>query len=116
MPTFTIATHHTEETLYSGTFDTLRQCVEQAAADKIILDYADLRHTNLVNAGLDNVQMRHARLDGANLMGANLSEAVLDHTIFADTGLQNACLCYSTVHNCDFDGALFGATDIAGAQ
>ncbi len=116
MKTFTITTHNTGKKLYEGRFETFRRCLEQAAAQNINLDYADLRHANLVNANLDNIKMRHARLDHANLMGANLSEALMDYTNFSSAEMQNTCLCESSLQHTLFEGALFGGTDITGAQ
>jgi hypothetical protein len=113
----TIVIHHaaSRTPLYSGRFATVRSCLEQAATENADLSGADLRHANLASASLDGLCLRGARLDGANLVSANLSEACLDGSILAGAALQNACLCFGSFKNCDFTGAQFGATDIAGA-
>ncbi len=115
MPRLQIKNHRTGETLYEGSFDTAKDCIEQAASEGVNLDYADLHHTNLSNAALDDIVMRHARLDGSNLTGANLSEARLDGTSFTNTTMHGACLCESSLKGCNFEGASFGATDITGS-
>lgn len=104
------------KTLYAGAFPDMKSALEQAVTDGVMLDGADLRHANLVNAALDDAVMRGARFDGANLMGANMSEGVFNGAVFAGAGLQNACLCCSSLAGCDFMDAQFGATDIAGAD
>ncbi|MCB9990985.1 MAG: pentapeptide repeat-containing protein [Rhodospirillales bacterium] len=114
MPQLEIKNHKTGEIIYTGHFTSAKACLEQAVADRVCLDYADLRHANLCNAGLDDVVMRYARLDHANLTGANLSEAHLQGTRFSGTVLHGACLCVSDLRQCDFTGSLFGGTDIAG--
>ncbi len=115
MPVITISHHITHETLYEGLFADIKSAIERAAIEDIDLSHADLRHANLGNAELDGLVMRGARLDGANLAGANLSEAWLEGSIFLEAGLQNTCLCFSMLARCDFSGAQFGATDVAGA-
>ncbi len=114
MPRLHIKNHRTEEVIYEGVFATARACAEQAVREGICLDHADLRHANLANAELDDALMRGARLDGTNLTGANLSEAQLDGASFTDATLHAACLCLSSLVNCGFEGASFGATDITG--
>lgn len=114
MPRLQIKNYRTGETIFAGRFASAKECVEQACRDHVNLDYADLRHTNLGNAMLDDITMRHARLDYANLTGANLSEAQLSNTSFAYATLHAVCFCYSSLENCNFDNALFGATDITG--
>lgn len=115
MPRLAIKNHRTGEVLFTGQFETARSCVEQAAADGVCLDEADLRHTNLSHAALDDISLRRARLDHANLTGANISEAKLDGTSFFGATLHAACLCLSNMTGCDFTATLFGATDITGA-
>lgn len=116
MPQIAIKHHRTKTVLHAGHFSGLRAAVEDAVRTHVRLDGADLRHANLALAGLDGAALSGARLDGANLTGANLSESVLSGTSLAGTTLHGACLCFSDLENCDFCGALFGGTDIAGTR
>lgn len=116
MPYAAIHSLTTGKILHDGSFQSIKACAEDAAQSGIPLDGADMRRANLINAALDGARLRGARFDGANLMGANLSEADLSGTNFRDAGLQNACLCFSTMNDCAFTGASFGGTDIAGAH
>lgn len=59
--------------------------------------------------------LRDADLRGANMDGANLSEGLLQDCLLAHATLIGACLCESTIINCDFTGVLCGGADIAGA-
>lgn len=115
MPDLQIRHHRTGTILYAGRFRTVRDCVEQAVRDGVCLDYADLRNANLAHAALDDATLRRARLDYANLTGANLSEARLSGASFAHATLYGTCLCFSALDSCDFRGAFFGGTDVAGA-
>ncbi|HEY0901486.1 MAG TPA: pentapeptide repeat-containing protein [Micavibrio sp.] len=116
--TKTIRINHfrTGQPLYEGAFHTTAQAVEAAISERVSLAFADLRHANLINAELDGAILDSAQLGGANLMGANLSEASLRRTCFQDALLHSTVLCDSIIENADFDGALFGATDVAGAR
>ncbi|MBI4030500.1 MAG: pentapeptide repeat-containing protein [Proteobacteria bacterium] len=111
-----IKDYRTGKTLFEGDFSTLRECLEQAVTDHATLDGADLSGANLINASLDEAQMRNACFKNANLMGANLSEAALDSADFTNACLQSSCLCFSSLRGCHFEGAAFGATDIAGCD
>ncbi len=111
-----IRNHLTGAVIYDGFFPSLLACAEQAVADGVALDGADFTDANLVNARLDDARLKGSSFRSANLMGANLSEAVLDAADFSDAGLQNACLCFTSLRYARFAGALFGATDIAGAD
>lgn len=108
--------HRTGKVIFGGDFPTLRECVEQAVVDRVVLNGANLSEANLINASLDDAQMQNACFRNANLMGANLSEASLDNADFTNANLQSACLCFSSLKNCRFEGTAFGATDIAGCD
>lgn len=116
MRQITIKRQKTGETLHEGTYNTLKDCLEDAVLQGLSLEGADLRRANLMNAALDGGRLRGACFEGANLMGANLSEACLEGADLRDAGLQNACLCDAEMKGCVFHGTLFGATDIAGAD
>lgn len=111
-----ISNFKTGLTLFEGIFNSPRRALEQAVADNICLDHADLSGLNLVNAALDGARLRHARFGNANLAGANLTEAAFDGADFTNANLNAACLCYSSLRGCNFDGASFGETDIIGCD
>lgn len=106
----------TNRTLYQGRYESLKDCLEDAAMQRIDLAYADLRYADLSNAHLDDALMAGADLQYANLSGANLSEAYLPGTSFKNAALYNTCLAFSDLQRCNFEDASFGATDINGAQ
>lgn len=106
----------TGQPLFEGTFKSLRHAVETAVADKISLAFADLRHANLVNAEMDGAILDSAQLAGANLLGANISEASLRRTCFKNAQMHSTLLCESVIDAANFEGVLFGATDIAAAR
>ncbi|MCB1680499.1 MAG: pentapeptide repeat-containing protein [Alphaproteobacteria bacterium] len=104
-----------KRTLYAGEFHSMVECVQQAVSDNTNLAGADLSFCDLSNANLDGALMPGAILRGANLTGANLSEAVLTGCDLTNALLCNACLCESDLSLSRFEGALFGATQIAEA-
>lgn len=116
MNTITIAHFRTRQVLFEGRFKSLRHTVEAAIRDGISLAFADLRHANLVNAEMDGAILDNAQLENANLLGANISEASLYRTSFRNARMHSAILCESAIDAAHFEGALFGATDIAGAR
>ncbi len=116
MKTIQINHFRTGQILYQGRFANIRQAVEAALCDRVSLAFADLRHANLVNADLDGAVLDGAQLGDANLLGANLSEASLHRTCFQNALLHSATLCESIIDAANFEGALFGATDLSGAK
>lgn len=96
--------------LYSGHFQTFRDCIETAVSAGVSLHHADLRRTNLLNAALDGADLRGADLTGATLCGANISEAQMENALFYGTCLVNAALCESDLKGAHFIDASFGAT------
>jgi len=102
--------------IFSGCYSDLGTALAAAVAAGHDLAYADLSRANLVNAALDEAQLRGARLCGANLTGANMSEGCYDGADFSNACLHGACLAGASLRDCNFDGALFGATDIAAAR
>ena len=105
----------TNEVLFDGWFETIKDCVEQAVADSICLDGVNLASMNLACANLDDAQMTGANLSGANLNGANLSEGIFDCATMAGADLSHACLALSSLMNVDMTGAFFAATDVTDA-
>ncbi len=94
----------------------MRQAVEAAIEDKASLAFADLRRANLVNAEMDGAILDNAQLENANLLGANISEASLHRTCFKNALMHSAVLCESIIDAANFQGALFGGTDITGSK
>lgn len=106
----------TRRPLFSGDYPDLRSCVEDAVTQNVPLNNADLSHANLCNAQLDGACLDRACLKEANMTGANLSEASLCHSVLDHAQLHSTTLCEATLSGTSFRGALFGATDIAGAS
>jgi uncharacterized protein YjbI with pentapeptide repeats len=116
MKAYKIKSTKDDNILFSGNFSTFLSCIEAAVKDKVNLSHADLSNTNLQNASLDDALLSHANLDGSNLTGANLSEATLNNASFIGAELFNTCFSLSDLRYCNFTGAFFGATDIAGCD
>lgn len=116
MKNITITHCKTGQPLFEGHFRNLRHAVETAIKEGQSLAFADLRHASLVNAEMDGAILDNALLENANLMGANISEASLRHTCFINAQMHSTVLCESHIEASSFKGALFGATDIAGAK
>jgi hypothetical protein len=111
-----VLNYETKQIVFSGRFNTVKDCIEAAIYDNVDLSKTDLRHVNLNNANLDDARLNGAKLDGANLSGANMSETHMSKASLKNTTLHAACLCLADLRGCDMRGALFGATDIAGAR
>lgn len=102
--------------LFGGTFETVKDCLEEAVEKGLSLSGADLRFQNLGHANLDDAHLDHADFTGSNLIGANLSEARLNHAKFIGCSLESACLAFSTLDHADFSDCRFGGTYIDGAK
>lgn len=111
-----IRSQTTSKALFEGPFKNIAEALEAGLEDNVCLDGAALTGANLVNANLDGLHLRHADLKHANLSGANLSECVFEQCGFEHAVFHGACLCESSIAMCHFGGALFGATDISGAD
>lgn len=105
----------TNETLYSGWFKNIAECVEAAINESVCLDGVDLRGANLACANLDDAQMAGADLSNANLNGANLSEGIFDNARMRGADLSNACFAMLSLMNVDMTGASFSSTDVTDA-
>lgn len=80
MKTIEIKNRFTNETIHSGTFENLKECVEDAVEKGVSLSGADLRGAdlkgiNLRGADLSEVDLYEADLSRANLSQADLSRA-----------------------------------------
>lgn len=116
MKTYSIKNWNTGQILHKGKYWSISDCIEDALAKNINLDFADLRNMNLMNANLDGLYGHNINFSGSNLMGANLSDASLHTACFKNTNLQAVCFAESTLERCDFTGSLFGSTDLAGCN
>ncbi|OIN87504.1 MAG: hypothetical protein AUJ12_01895 [Alphaproteobacteria bacterium CG1_02_46_17] len=102
--------------LYSGRHKDVRQALEFCIHAKICLDGIILDHEDLRYANLDGWSVRNASFKGADLRGSNMSEATFLHCDFSEGLMQEACLCYSDLLNCNFYGTKFRKTDISEAK
>lgn len=81
-----------------------RQCVG-CNLQGAVLDYADLRFTNLSKANLDDARLNLATLKGANLQGASLHK-----TQFKGADLSNADFRGAVTEGADFSGTYLAGT------
>lgn len=105
-----------EEVIFEGLYNSIKDCVEAAVRRNICLDAVNLQGANLMNAELDGGRFQRARFDNANLAGANMSDAELEEAVFNNTVLYNTCFCESNMRRAHFFGATFGSTDIVWAN
>lgn len=108
--------HRDRTPLFSGTYRTMRECIEDARRRGHSLDGADFSHIDLSEINFDGICIEGADFTFANLTGANLSEARFTSCLFENATLWGACLCQSIMTSCDFSDALLGGADIAGAE
>lgn len=108
-----IRNRQTGDVMYEGKFKDYKDCLEQAVADCVVLDGADLRYKNLACVNIDSAQLNGADFRHSNLNHANVSEAQLRGCDFRGASLIGACLAESDLGLGNFDGADFGATQIS---
>jgi len=82
----------TNEVLFEGEFESLKECVEAAVKACANLRGANLRYANQDGANLGGANLGGANLDGANLRGANLRYANLGGANLGGANLDNASL------------------------
>ncbi|MDH5722839.1 MAG: pentapeptide repeat-containing protein [Alphaproteobacteria bacterium] len=116
MNVITLKSHKTGKIIFSGPYNSVVDCLEDAVSKKINLAYVDLRYQNLSNANLDDAHMPYANLTGCNLSGTNFSESILHESDFQHASLYNCYLSYSDLQGCNFRHSDFGATNIVGAN
>jgi len=115
-----IRSRWTGRVLFSGEYDSLKSCVEDAVkrgADLIgaylfraNLRGADLRGADLIGANLIRANLSKADLSGAYLIGANLSEANLSEAHLSKANLSEAYLREANLIGANLRGAdLIGA-------
>jgi hypothetical protein len=106
MKTITIKNRFTDETIHSGIFENIQECVEDAVKRGINLSEANLSEANLSEANL-----KGANLKGADLKGANLSEVNLK-----GANLYGADLSESNLYGADLKGANLYGANLSGAN
>lgn len=98
--------------LFSGQYDTIKACVEDAVAKGVQLDYLDLADADLAHANLDGATMNYARFKRCDLRDANLSEASIIKATFDDCDLSDACLIDSIAIGTRFDQSKMSHIDV----
>ena len=78
--------------LFSGEYETLKECLEAAIKSRANLIGADLRSACLRSANLSNANLLYADLRGACLRWANLSSADLNGANLSDADLRGVNL------------------------
>ncbi len=115
MQTIQIRNRNTNCVIFEGIYNSERECIEDAIAKNITLDYADLRFKNLACINIDSAQLNYVDFSNSNLNHANISEASLQGVNFENASLVGACLAESNMSGANFSGVEFGGTQIAGA-
>lgn len=100
----------TGEVLFEGRFNTVRQALEQAVNDNVVLSSVDLRQANLVGAELDNARLSQACLWGASLRKANITGVQLREIDCRNVDMTDCCLSESDCYGADFSGSYFSCT------
>ena len=105
-----------ETTLYEFDVKTIKEAIELAVSEGIILNGA-----RLDNASLDGAHLVGARLDGASLVGASLVGARLDNASLVDARLDGARLVGARLDNASLvdarlDGASLDNASLVGAR
>ena len=121
-----IKNRYTGEVIFSGDYETTRQCVEAALSSGADLSEADLSEADLSRANLSGADLIGANLSRANLRWADLSRAYLSRANLqgvagaiqwqAPQGCKRICL--SVVHGDKVMhkiGCFWGDTDEAAA-
>lgn len=84
-----ILNRYTGETIFYFKCRTKKECLEEAARQKINLRDADLRVANLRCADLHDVNLQCADLRGADLQGTNLrGEKLTKNPVYINAGLR----------------------------
>jgi len=91
--------------IFSGAFESLLLAVEEAARERISLDYASLNGASLDYASLYGASLNGASLDYASLYGANLNHASLYGASLYGANLNHASLDYASLYGANLYGA-----------
>ena len=117
MKTIEIKNIFTDEIIHSGTFENIKECVEDAVRRRISLSGANLRGANLSEANLRGADLRGANLSEASLYEANLYRASLREADLYRASLYEASLSEANLREADLSEAdlyrasLYGATN-----
>jgi hypothetical protein len=95
----------TGEVIFSGDFESIKQCAEAAAKVKTDLSGADLSGADLRGAYLSGAYLRGADLRGADLSGAYLRGADLSGADLRGADLRGAYLSGAYLSGADLSGA-----------
>ena len=87
-----IKNRYTGEVIFSGDYETTRQCVEAALSSGADLSEADLSEADLSRANLSGADLSEADLSRANLSGADLIGAYLSRANLRWADLSRAYL------------------------
>ena len=81
MNKITIKHSYTSNIIFSGEYESIKECVEDANLSGANLEGANLSGANLSGANLSNINLSGANLSNINLSGAVLEDAVLRDAI-----------------------------------
>lgn len=98
--------------LFSGTYTSVKACLEDAVAKDVPLDYLELADVDLAHANLDGARMNYARFTRCDLIDVNLSEASVIKAVFEECDLSNACLCDTVAVGARFDRSRMTDMDV----
>lgn len=99
-----IKNRYTGEVIFSGDYETTRQCVEAALSSEADLLEADLREADLRWANFREADLRWANLSGANLSGADLRGADLSGANLSGAALRGADLSGAALRGANLQG------------
>lgn len=102
--------------LYEGRFSSVKQGVEMAVSDGVVLDNINLRQANLAGVDMDKAKMAQACFWGANLKGADMSDGDFTKADFRTANFLDTCLVDTFCAGANFDGAYFSRTILRGAD
>lgn len=104
------------DTLYKSSYITIKESVEEAVSEGVVLNNINLRGTKLCGARLDMAKMDGACLWGADLTGANMSDGSFKGADFRTAILKDTCLADSVCTDANFHGAYFSKTLFNGTE
>lgn len=103
----------THKIIYEGIHSSIKDAIESAIQNNVVLDDIDLSFMHIHHINLDGVTIHRGLFRETNLCGANMSESKFINCDFSGAILTDACLCYSDIKGCNFKYAKFAATDIS---
>jgi hypothetical protein len=102
--------------LFSGQFDSVQACLEQAKFENIDLSGLNLTEQDLRGANLDGTVFVGTKFCQADLTGANLTESIFIDCDFSRSKVLDCCFSESYFKSCQFHDTVFGATDFFNAE